>query len=107
MPKNEEVIQQYKEAARRHDVPALVEMFTDDAVLLFGTKPVVGKEAIRTLFETLPMSPETHTDMGATVSHGEYVFLTYRLGDLHGGDTFHIRDGRIKMQSAHIARLAT
>lgn len=103
---NEELIQKHMDAAFAGDLATMVDNFAPDGIILFGSEPIVGRAAIQQAFESMPMDPDSpDTEMDRVVSHGEYAFVTYRSAGRQGGDTFHIRDGKILMMSAHIAGL--
>lgn len=103
-PNHEEFLARRQAAILAHDVDSVIDSYADDAVVFLGPEPVIGKDAIRALFESIPrgtLSSEGGVDL--IVSNGEYAFMTYHFAGMRGADTFHIRDHKIVMQSAHVA----
>ena len=104
MPKEQEdVVNEHMEAVLKHDREALAEGYADDGVMLYGPAPIVGKAAIRAMFDSLPDEAfPSEVTIDSMLSHGEYVFVTYHSGEIRGGDTFHVRDGKIVLQTAFV-----
>ena len=104
MPKEQEdVVTEHMEAVLKHDREALAAGYADDAVMLYGPAPIVGKAAIRAMFDSLPDEAfPTEVTIDSMLSHGEHVLAIYHSGAMRGGDSFHIRDGKIVVQTAFI-----
>jgi ketosteroid isomerase-like protein len=107
MMTGEEAVREHARALIAHDREALAEGFADDAVFLVGGSAMIGKEAIRAMFDNVPDDAlPTEVTFDTLVSAGEYVYTTYHHDDgMSGGDTFHVRDGLIVMQSAHVVNV--
>lgn len=104
---NEEIVREHVRALSVRDRVSLVDAYADDAVFLIPADPIMGKEAIRIMFDGVPDDAlPTDISFDSIWSRGEYAFATYR--HLTAGEaigiTFHIRDGKILMQSAHVVR---
>jgi len=104
---NEEVVREHARALLAHDREALADGFADHAVFLVGSNAIVGKDAIRKMFEGVPDDAlPTEVVFDSFASTGEYIFAVYHHEDgMTGGDTFHIRDDKIVMQSAHVVNV--
>jgi ketosteroid isomerase-like protein len=108
MATNQEVIDEHIRALLGHDLDALIDGYADDAVMIVGPEPIVGQDAIRAMFSNLPDGLPDEIAIDSVVSHGEYSLVTYhhdpspsRASGMRGGDTFHISDGKILLQTAH------
>lgn len=103
MMTTEEAVREHLRAMVERDLDAFLDGYADDAVILAGPEPVVGKAAIGGLFEmalaTLPADMKPPDDI---VFHGEYAFVRYQIAGMRGADTFRVHDGKITMQTAHI-----
>jgi uncharacterized protein (TIGR02246 family) len=102
MPDTEEAINEHMRALREHDLAAFVDGYAEDAMFILGAEPVVGREAIHAMFAPMMDSMPTDTNLDLMVVRGEYAYITYEQNGVRGSDTFHVRDGKIVMQSAHI-----
>ena len=47
----QELVEQYEDASERRDVPALLELFADDAVIVIASGAFRGKEGVRQVLE--------------------------------------------------------
>jgi ketosteroid isomerase-like protein len=106
MPSNDEVVNEHIRAVVAHDWDAAVDGYADGAVVLAGPSPIVGKDAIRAMFASIPQDAlPSDVSIDHIVSHGEYSYVKYEHHGMQGGDSFHIRDGKIVMQSAHLVKV--
>ena len=103
MASPEDVVNHHVAAILAGDIDGVVDDYADDAVMLHVPDSIVGKDAIRALFESFPPGAlPTEVTIDGIATHGEYVYLEYHHRGGRGGDTFQVRDGKIVMQSAHI-----
>lgn len=100
MSTNEQAVNEHIRALLARDINALVEGYTQNALIILGSTCIVGKDAIRAMFTSVPQSDlPTEVSIQSMTTHGEYTLVTYEHDNVRGGDTFHIRDGKIRMQS--------
>jgi ketosteroid isomerase-like protein len=102
MLSTEDAVREHIRAVLAGEMEAIIDGYADDAVLLMGADPLVGKAAIRALFESIPEGGAPGVSVDQIVSRQDYALVTYRGPGMRGGDTFVVRDGKILMQSAHI-----
>ena len=101
----EEVLGHHIEAFATTDVDTIMSDYADDAVMFSPDGTIEGKAAITeffTGFVTL-LTPEFLANfvMGSQQVNGEYAYLTWSVTGAVplGTDSFHIVEGKIKMQS--------
>ena len=101
----EEVMGHHMGAMAATDVDEIMADYADDAVLFSPDGTIEGKAAITeffTGFMTL-LTPEFLANfvMGSQQVNGEYGYLTWSVTGAVplGTDSFHVVDGKIKMQS--------
>ena len=107
MMTGEEAVHEHARALMARDREAIIKGYADNAVFLVGGNAIVGKDAIRDMYAGVPDDVlPTETTFDTLISSGEYVFATYHHEDgMSGGDTFHVRDGLILMQSAYVVNV--
>lgn len=98
----EDAINEHMRAVREHDLDAFTDGYADDAVIIAGPEPIVGKQAIHAMFASVMDSMPTETALDSIVVEGEYAYVTYSPAGMQGSDTFHVRDGKIALQTVHI-----
>lgn len=99
----EAAVQEHVRAYGARDLAALVDGYADNAVILMQPEPVVGKAAIRKLFEKVVAEAPIGGVIDYTSCVGETCLMIYSAtGIRSGADTFTVRDGKIVMQSIHM-----
>jgi ketosteroid isomerase-like protein len=95
-----EVLDRHLKALEAADLAAIMDDYADDAVLLMGPQPAVGKAAIEQLFGAITASgPATMTE-DARAIEGEIAYITWHTDQIaFGTDTFVVRDGKIVAQT--------
>lgn len=107
MMKPKEVVQKWLEAFGNADADAVAALYHDDAVNhQVVNDPVVGKAAIRAMFEAEFAAAEMVTIVENLFEDGEWAILEWRdpLG-LRGCGFFHVVDGKIKHQRGYWDKL--
>ncbi len=105
----EAVMQHHEEALLSGNLDELAKDYTEDSVLFSPTETYKGPESIKAAFAAMMsmLSPEALANFKVTKQdiQGEYVYLLWTAAPTFpfAGDTFHIRNGRIMMQSVVFA----
>jgi ketosteroid isomerase-like protein len=103
-----ELIAKWVEAFNRGDAEALSEMYAEDAVNhQLPENPVVGRDAIREMFEGEFARAKMVCIVENIFQDGDWAILEWRdpLG-LRGCGFFHLRDGRIDLQRGYWDKLS-
>ncbi len=103
-----ELVQDWVDAFNRADVAALVAMYSDDATNhQVAERPVVGRAAIREMFENEFARAEMVCIVENIFQDGEWAILEWRdpLG-LRGCGFFHVVNDRIKFQRGYWDKLS-
>jgi ketosteroid isomerase-like protein len=101
----EAVMQHHAKALMSGNFDELAKDYTEDSVLFTPTETCKGPESIKAAFAafTKMLSPEASANFKATKQdiQGEYVYLLWTAVPTFpfAGDTFHIHNGKIMMQS--------
>jgi ketosteroid isomerase-like protein len=99
------VLNQHIEAMAAKDVDAIVADYSSDAVIITADGVFEGTSAIREFFDNMmgTLTPELLAAFELTnqTVNGEYAYMTWSIGSAVplGTDTFHVVDGKIKMQT--------
>lgn len=103
------VVRRHLDAWKRGDVPALLDDYADDAVMLSAMAGVMsGKDAIGAMygpvFDGLFPPADTMIEVTAEVIAGDHALVhwtatTSKVRTIGGFDTFVLRDGKIAAQS--------
>jgi ketosteroid isomerase-like protein len=105
-PATEAVLQHHVQALLSRDVNAIMQDYTEDSVFFTPQGTAKGLEGIRAAFGGLmKMFPP---EVSANLKHvkqeinGEYAYMIWTMlpAVKFGSDTFHVHNGKIKMQSA-------
>lgn len=105
----EAVMQHHEEALLSGNLDELAKDYTEDSVLFSPTETYKGPESIKAAFAAMMsmLSPEALANFKVTKQdiQGEYVYLLWTAAPTFpfAGDTFHIRNGKIMMQSVVFA----
>lgn len=102
-----DVISAWVEAFNRADADALAELYSRDAVNhQIPESPVVGREAIRKMFEAEFSRAEMTCIVEQILAEGEWVVLEWRdpIG-LQGCGFFEVRQGKIIRQRGYWDKL--
>jgi uncharacterized protein (TIGR02246 family) len=109
MRTSQEIFEHHLDALLAGDADAIAEDYAENAVLIFPTGPVVGREAIRATFAAaLPTLPGLQVDVTNAVYGGDALLLLWN-GSITGGtisgavDTFVFANGLIQIQTAAFA----
>ena len=105
--KPKEVIQQFVALFNQADVNGLADLYHDDAINhQVGNEPVVGKQAIRKMFENEFAAAKMVCIVENIFEDGQWAILEWRdpLG-LRGCGFFHVVDGKIKFQRGYWDKL--
>lgn len=105
-PKN--IIQQWVDAFNKQDADLIASYYHDDAVNhQVANTPVVGKEAIRTMFKNEFDQAEMVCIVEHIFSDGDWGILEWKDPiNLRGCGFFHITDGKIKFQRGYWDKLS-
>ena len=101
----ESVLGQHVQALVSRDLDAIVADFTDDAVVFTPNGAFKGPQNIRAFFTGALqlLTPESMANLTVIKQDidGEYAFVLWSASPAvtFAGDTFHIRDGKIVLQS--------
>ena len=101
----EAVMQHHTQALMSGNLDELVKDYTRDSVLFTPMETFKGPESIKGAFAALAqmLSPEALANFKVTRQEiqGEYVYVLWTALPTFpsAGDTFHVRDGKIIMQS--------
>jgi ketosteroid isomerase-like protein len=105
------VVEHHLDALRASSLEETLADYTDASVLITGGTVAQGLDALRAIFvsalETLFKPGAFVFTLDSLVVHGEYALITWRLrfdgGEItFGTDTFHVRDGKIVMQTGAV-----
>ena len=102
-----EVIQKFVELFNQQDVDGLAELYHDDAINhQVANEPVVGKTAIRKMFEDELAAAEMVCIVENIFEDGEWAILEWKdpLG-LRGCGFFHVINGKIIFQRGYWDKL--
>lgn len=108
----EAVIDRFNEAFNRHDIDALMALFTDDCVFE-NTSPVPdgaryeGQAAVRAFWEEFfANSPRAHFETEDSLAAGDRCVVRWRYswgdGHIRGVDLFTVRDGKVAEKLAYV-----
>ena len=103
-----ELVEAWVETFNRGDAEALSAMYAEDAVNHQAPEqPVVGKTAIREMFESEFAQAEMTCIVENIFTDGEWAILEWRdpLG-LRGCGFFHVKEGRIVLQRGYWDKLS-
>jgi len=101
----EQVMQHHEAALLSGNLDELAKDYTEDSVLIVPTETYKGPESIKAAFAAMmgTLTPEAMTNFKVTKRdiQGEYVYLLWTAAPVFpfAGDTFHIHNGKIMMQS--------
>ncbi len=101
----EAVMQHHTQALMSGNLDELVKDYTQDSVLFTPMETFKGPESIKGAFAALAqmLSPEALANFKVTRQEiqGEYVYVLWTALPTFpsAGDTFHVRNGKIIMQS--------
>jgi ketosteroid isomerase-like protein len=102
MSTNAEVVKHHVESLVSGDVDEVMSDFAANAVIVCGPQPIRGSDAIRAFFSGISASLDTF-ELDASVSESDHHYIAWHTADgLRGTDTFHIRDGKIVLQTAFL-----
>jgi ketosteroid isomerase-like protein len=105
----EAVMQHHEAALLSGNLDELAKDYTEDSVLITPTEMYRGPEAIKAAFAAMmsTLTPEALSNFKVTKQdiQGEYVYLLWTAAPIFpsAGDTFHIHNGKIMMQSVVFA----
>lgn len=97
------VVEKFVDYFNNKDIEGIAELYHDDAVNhQVANEPVVGKTAIRKMFENEFATAEMVCIVENVFEDGEWAILEWRdpLG-LRGCGFFHVVDGKIKFQRGY------
>ena len=101
----EEVMQHHVQALMSGNMDEFLKDYTEDSFLFTPGETYKGLEGIKAGLANIwkMAGPDAITNIKATKQeiHGEYVYVLWTMPPAipFGGDTFHIRNGKIMMQS--------
>jgi SnoaL-like domain len=96
-------VEEHIRALTAKDLQAVMDGYAEDAVILVAPNPVVGKPAIKAVFEAVMKGPPQPDPVVETiVCSGDSCLVSYHLGAMRGADTVVVRGGKITMQSVYI-----
>ncbi|MFA5308427.1 MAG: nuclear transport factor 2 family protein [Dehalococcoidales bacterium] len=101
----EQVLKHHEQALLARDLRGIVEDYTGDSVFLTANGAFRGTESIKQAYRAVlaTLTPEVLGNMKVIKQEvsGEYVLLIWSAPPQvsFGTDSFHIRDGKIMMQS--------
>jgi ketosteroid isomerase-like protein len=105
------VVEHHLDALRASNLEETLADYTEESVLITGGTVAKGIDALRAIFapalETLFKPGGFEFTLDSLDVHGEYALITWRLrfegGEItFGTDTFHVRDGKIVMQTGAV-----
>jgi limonene-1,2-epoxide hydrolase len=100
MSTNAEIVKHHVESLVSGDVDEVMSDFSANAVILCGQQPIRGSEAMRAFFSDASASLDGF-ELDVSVGARDHHYIAWHTADgLRGTDTFHIRDGRIVLQTA-------
>lgn len=103
------VVREWVQRFNAGDVDGLVELYAEDAIndQVVFSQPMVGRDAIRGLFEAEFARAEMECILVEIHEAGEWAILEWRdpLG-LRGCGFFHVLDGRITHQRGYFDQLS-
>jgi ketosteroid isomerase-like protein len=105
----EQVMQHHEAALLSGNLDELAKDYTEDSVLITPIETYRGRESIKSAFGALMkmLTPEAMANFKVTKQEiqGEYVYLLWTAAPTFpfAGDTFHIHNGKIMMQSVVFA----
>ncbi|MCO5176229.1 MAG: nuclear transport factor 2 family protein [Thermomicrobiales bacterium] len=105
-------IERFNEAFNRHDVDAVMALFTDDCIFE-NTSPTpdgeryVGQDAVRAFWEQFfASSPQAHFTAEDIFAGGDRACVRWRYdwgaGHVRGVDVFRVVDGRVSEKLAYV-----
>jgi ketosteroid isomerase-like protein len=103
------VMQHHEAALLSGNLDELAKDYTEDSVLITPIETYKGPESIKAAFAALmkTRTPEALANFKVTKQdiQGEYVYLLWTAAPIFpfAGDTFHIHNGKIMMQSVVFA----
>lgn len=101
----EAVMQHHEAALLSGNLDELAKDYTEDSVLFTPIETYKGPESIKAAFAAMMkmLAPEALANFKVTKQdiQGEYVYLLWMAPPTFpfAGDTFHVHDGKIMMQS--------
>ena len=101
----EQVMQHHEAALLSGNLDELAKDYTDDSVLITPMETYKGPESIKAAFAAMmsTLTPEALANFKVTKQdvQGEYVYLLWKAPPTFPftGDTLHVHNGRIMMQS--------
>ena len=101
----EAVFQHHMQAMMSNNFDEVCKDYCEDSMLLLPTGTFKGLEGIKAGFAEVgkTLTPEVAANFKLTKQeiHGDYVYINWTALPAFpvGGDTFHIHDGKIMMQS--------
>ena len=101
----EQVMQHHEAALLSGNLDELAKDYTEDSVLITPIETYKGPESIKAAFAAMmsTLTPEALANFKVTKQdvQGEYVYLLWKAPPTFpfAGDTFHVHNGRIMMQS--------
>lgn len=105
-------IERFNEAFNRHDVDAVMALFTDDCVFE-NTSPAPdgerheGQAAVRAFWERFfDASPKAHFETEDIFAAGDRACVRWRYdwddGHVRGVDVFRVRDGKVAAKLSYV-----
>jgi ketosteroid isomerase-like protein len=99
---NAEIVKHHVESLVNGDVDEVMSDYAANAVILHGPQPIRGSEAIRAFFSGVSARFDGF-ELDASVSESDHHYIAWHTADgLRGTDTFHIRNGKIVLQTAFL-----
>jgi ketosteroid isomerase-like protein len=106
MRSHDEIFEHHAAAVIAGDIDEIMVDYADDAVWIHGTQLLRGRAALEEMFRDVPpgaVPSDFSTDL--RVDEGDHLFVSYRIGNLVGGDTFYFQDDKIKLQIIHVVEV--
>jgi len=101
----EAVMQHHEAALLSGNLDELAKDYTEESILIVPTETYKGPESIKAAFAAMMnmLTPEAQANFKVTRQdiQGEYVYLLWTAAPVFpfAGDTFHVHNGKIMMQS--------
>ena len=100
----ERVVARHLAASEAGDASVVARDYAEDAIVIFGGTPTTGVAAVQRVFEELYARTRLELDYTTRQFEGNIGYVVWTMDDLHGSDTFVVRDGKIVAQTGVVFR---
>ena len=99
MASTADILERHMAALAKGDVDALMADYADDAVMISGSDPLRGRDAIQGMFKAISANPPKIVE-DVRVIEGDFAYIVWHSDQMpFGTDSFVVRDGKIVCQT--------